>query len=98
MLDMEEVMKRSKAKKEKKPNNESQSKTKTRTALTYGLTTVQGNSEVSQHVHGVSDAHDLVVARVFGTASMPTPHASSPLPRPTSSAASIGSAAQPVGA
>ena len=56
-------------------------------ALTYGLTSVQENSKVGKFSNGVSDAHDLVIARVFGTASTNSaartkPRASSPPPRP----------------
>ena len=56
-------------------------------ALTYGLTSVQANSKVGRAFNGVSDAHDLVIARVFGTASTNSaartqPRAWPPPPRP----------------
>ena len=56
-------------------------------ALTYGLTSVQDNSKVGKTFNGVSDGHDLVVARVFGTAitnsgERTKPRASSPPPGP----------------
>ena len=41
-------------------------------ALTYGITAVQEDSKVGKQHGGVSDAHDLVVARVFDTASTST--------------------------
>ena len=42
-------------------------------AMTYGLRSVQVNSKVGAFFHGVTDAHDLVVAKVFGVGGSRTP-------------------------
>ena len=57
-------------------------------ALTFGLDTAQVNSEIGFSYKGVSDAHDLVVAKVFENTSRPAP-------RPESAASWSSSAAQP---
>ncbi len=57
-------------------------------ALTFGLDTAQVNSEIGFSYKGASDAHDLVVAKVFENTSRPAP-------RPESAASWSSSAAQP---
>ena len=57
-------------------------------ARTFGLYTVQVNSEIGVSFDGASDEHDVVVAMVYGIAT-------SPAPRPEPEASSASSAAQP---
>ncbi len=64
-------------------------------AMTHGLRAVETNSEVGVSFGGVSDAHDLVVARVFGLGSSPPAQkkADAPLPRSAAQPATSSAAA-----
>ena len=71
-------------------------------AVTFGLCSAQVNSNVGASFKGASDAHDVVVTKVFGNTSRPAPRPepewpmpTRPVPRPEAEASSASSAAQP---